>query len=181
MAKIFLWIVDGTRQRAKSCWSSAPLSRRRPRRRPPPPPDVHLLRPPTVRFSALPSTSSAVDSGTQDHRREEPGCRFWCTRARIRGGCGRFWCTRLTDQRRLWRISGAENANTVEAVVDSATNKNSSRVGWLACITSSSSSSSSNNNNKNTFLYLLTYFSCKKPNDCQNFAHEIECRCQPAG
>jgi len=73
LAKIFLWIIDGTRQRAKSCWSSAPPSRRRPRRRPPPPPPaVHLLRPPTVRFSALPSTSRAVDYGAQDHRSEEP-------------------------------------------------------------------------------------------------------------
>ncbi len=68
--------LHGTRQRAKSCWSSAPPSRSRPRRPPlpppPPPQAVLLLPPPTVRFSALPSTSRAVDSGAQDHRREEP-------------------------------------------------------------------------------------------------------------
>jgi hypothetical protein len=63
---------------------------------------------------------------------------------------------KTTDQRSLWRISGAENANAVEAVVDSATNKDSSRVGWLAGWLAISSSSSNNNNNKNTFLYLLT-------------------------
>ncbi len=51
---------------------------------------------------------------------------------------------KTTDQRRLWQILvhktnrseevvadfRCRNANTVEAVVDSTTNKNSSRVGW---------------------------------------------------
>ncbi len=53
-------------KRAKSCWSSAPRSRR------PRPPAALRLPPPSVRISALPSTSRAVDSGAQDHRSEEP-------------------------------------------------------------------------------------------------------------
>jgi hypothetical protein len=67
-----------------------------------------------------------------------------------------------------------------EAVADSATNKNSSRVGWLAGWFASAAAATTTTTTKTLFFtYLLT--SPAGRNDCQNFAHEIECRCQPAG
>jgi predicted HicB family RNase H-like nuclease len=64
---------------------------------------------------------------------------------------------KTTDQRSLWQISGAENANTVEAVVDSATIKNSSRVGW----TDLYHQQQQQQQQQQKHFSLLTYFSCK--------------------